>query len=93
MQNILFFLLLLIATFAFAQDQTSNYPTYKGNDLGLSYSSKASTFKIWAPTATAAKINLFSTDLGGVLDRTANMQKANNGVWEITRSEERRLGK
>ncbi|MDO9155668.1 MAG: type I pullulanase, partial [Sediminibacterium sp.] len=84
MQNILLFLLLLIATFAFAQDQTGNYPIYKGNDLGLTYSPKASKFKIWAPTAKAARINLYASDLGGVCDRTANMQKAANGVWEIT---------
>jgi pullulanase len=84
MQNILLFFLLVIATYTVAQDRTDNYPVYNGNDLGISYSPKASRFKIWAPTATAAKINLFSTDLGGVFDRTANMQKANNGVWEIT---------
>lgn len=84
MQNLLLFFLLLIATFAFAQDPTANYPIYNGNDLGLTYTPKASTFKIWAPTAVAARINFYKTDLGGVSDRTANMQKAANGVWEIT---------
>lgn len=84
MQNILLFFLLIIATQVVAQDPTANYPIYNGNDLGLTYTPKASTFKIWAPTATAARINLYQTDLGGVCDRTANMQKAANGVWEIT---------
>lgn len=84
MQNILLFFLLIIATRIVAQDPTANYPIYNGNDLGLTYTPKASTFKIWAPTATAARINLYQTDLGGVCDRTANMQKAANGVWEIT---------
>lgn len=83
MQNILLFFLLIVATRMVAQDPTANYPIYKGNDLGLTYSTKASKFKIWAPTADAARINLYASDLGGVCDRTANMQKANNGVWEI----------
>ncbi|HQS25356.1 MAG TPA: type I pullulanase [Sediminibacterium sp.] len=84
MQNILLFFLLIIATQVVAQDPTANYPIYNGNDLGLTYTPKASTFKIWAPTAVAARINFYKTDLGGVCDRTANMQKAANGVWEIT---------
>jgi len=84
MQNILLFFLLIIATRIVAQDPTTNYPIYNGNDLGLTYTPKASTFKIWAPTATAARINLYQTDLGGVSDHTANMQKASNGVWVIT---------
>lgn len=84
MQNILLFFLLIIATRMVAQDPTANYPIYKGNDLGLTYTLNASTFKIWAPTATAVRINLYQTDLGGVCDRTANMQKAVNGVWELT---------
>lgn len=83
MQNILLFFLLIIATYTVAQDRTANYPVYNGNDLGLTYSPKASKFKIWAPTADAARINLYASDLGGVCDRTAYMQKANNGVWEI----------
>ncbi|HLD52457.1 MAG TPA: type I pullulanase [Sediminibacterium sp.] len=84
MQNILFFLLLISATRMVAQDPTANYPIYKGNDLGLTYTSKASTFKIWSPTATAARINLYKTDIGSVSDYTAKMNKTVNGVWEIT---------
>jgi pullulanase len=57
---------------------------YKGNDLGLTYTPKQSTFKIWSPTAVAARINFYKTDLGGVSDRTVQMEKAANGVWTIT---------
>ena len=84
MQNILLFFLLIIATFAVAQDPTVNYPVYKGNDLGLSYTPKAATFKIWAPTATAVRINFYKTDLGGVSDRTEQMKKMANGVWQVS---------
>lgn len=85
MHNIILFILLVsTTTLVVAQDNTANYPVYRGNDLGLTYSPRASTFKIWAPTAVAAKINFYQTDLGGVLDQTANMQKAANGVWQLT---------
>ncbi len=85
MQQICLFLLLLLTTvLVVAQNNTQSYPVYKGNDLGLTYSPKASKFKIWAPTAKAARINLYASDFGGVCNRTANMQKAANGVWEIT---------
>ena len=32
---------------------------YAGNDLGLSYSPDASTFKVWAPTATEVSLALY----------------------------------
>lgn len=84
MQQICLFVLLLITTtLVIAQQQTKVYPEYKGKDLGLTYTPSAATFKVWAPTAVAAKINLYKSDLGGELYRTANMKKANNGVWVI----------
>ncbi len=79
----LFFFLFRSSVFL-AQDHTAKYPVYKGNDLGLTYTPKQSTFKIWSPTAVAARINFYKTDLGGVSDRTVQMEKAANGVWTIT---------
>ncbi len=34
---------------------------YNGNDLGANYSKESTTFKVWAPTATKIKLNLFET--------------------------------
>ncbi|MEZ4913064.1 MAG: type I pullulanase [Chitinophagales bacterium] len=40
------------------------YPTYEGNDLGLQIIDKNTfVFKIWSPTATAAKIFLYNHDV------------------------------
>ena len=66
MKNIIVFVLLLASlTQVIAQENKSSYPVYTGKDLGLTYSPKASTFKIWAPTATDAKLNLYKNDIGG----------------------------
>jgi pullulanase len=79
-------LILLVATASYgtAQNLSSSYPVYNGKDLGLTYSPKAATFKIWAPTASAARLNLYKSDMGGTAIRSINMNKGENGVWQIT---------
>jgi pullulanase len=83
-QNILLFFLVIFSTNVVAQDHAANYLVYKGNDLGLVYTPKKSTFKIWSPIGVAARINFYKTDLGGVSNRTEQMKKAANGVWALT---------
>jgi len=79
-------LILLVATASYgtAQNLSGSYPVYNGKDLGLTYSPKAATFKIWAPTATAATLNLYKSDIGGNAIRSISMNKGENGVWQIT---------
>lgn len=79
-------LILLVATASYgtAQNLSGSYPVYNGKDLGLTYSPKAATFKIWAPTATAATLNLYKSDMGENAVRSINMNKGENGVWQIT---------
>ena len=61
--------------------------TYEGNDLGASWSKDATTFRVWAPTADAVKVNLYESgtagtdDLIGQLDMTADV----NGTWVAAR--------
>ncbi len=66
---------------------------YDGDDLGATYTPQATTFKTWAPTATAVKLNRYATgsdneagaqDLG-----TVEMEKVMDGdswtgVWTAT---------
>ena len=58
----------LIGLFSFikmqAKAQQNTYPTYTGNDLGLTYSKAASSFRIWAPTATRVQLSLYKQSLG-----------------------------
>ena len=81
---IVFVLLFASLTHSTAQESKISYPVYKGSDLGLTYSQKASTFKIWAPTATAAKLNVYKSDMGGTASRSIQMSSGENGIWLIT---------
>jgi pullulanase len=61
----------------------SRYPVYKGTDLGLTYSSKQSFFRIWAPTAEKAELLLYKEGEGGPLLQTISMKKAAGGTWTV----------
>src|SRR5689334_22834459 len=61
-----------------------DYPVYTGNDLGVSWSSEKTVFKVWAPTATAMKLRLYAAGEGGKPLQTFNLTKAQQGVWELT---------
>ena len=58
------------------------YPVYKGDDLGLTFSSKNKIFKIWAPTAEQAQIMFYKEGVGGDPISTQAMMKKKDGVWE-----------
>lgn len=65
---------------------------YKGNDLGLTYSSGASMFKVWAPTARKVTLVLYENEgqydsNGYVLnhsDGTEFEMNVDEGIWYIT---------
>jgi len=67
---------------------------YTSNDLGVTYSNTSSTFKVWAPTATAVSVATYNTAGtyvdGVVTDYTGGtenlMTRADNGVWTSTLS-------
>jgi pullulanase len=57
------------------------FPVYSGNDLGITYSSESSKFRIWAPTAEKAKILLYNEGLGGTPIMEKDMKKDAEGTW------------
>ena len=59
-----------------------SYPVYKGNDLGLTFSSKNKIFKIWAPTAEQALLILYKEGVEGNPLSTYPMIKKEGGIWE-----------
>ncbi len=61
-----------------------DYPVYSGKDLGVRYSHTKTLFKVWAPTATAVKLRLYDAGEGGKASQTLQLNKADQGVWEIT---------
>lgn len=70
---------------------------YEGNDLGASYSSSSTTFKLWAPMATWVKLTLYDKDnqaslvknnagFGTDVSGDILMQKGSgseSGVWSV----------
>ena len=79
MKCIFLFLLPLVSL---SQIKSEDYPVYKGNDLGVTYSPKQTVFKIWAPTASAVKLNLYKAGAGGEAVKTLLMSRKQQGVWQ-----------
>ena len=83
-------LALLFATSLFMRAQAQPYdpsafPVYEGADLGMTYSTKLSTFRIWAPTAEAAELLLYDRPLGGTVMRSIALETDPTG-WSKERS-------
>lgn len=57
--------------------------TYTGTDLGATWSSEKTAFRVWAPTAEAVKVNLYESGTAGTDDliEQLEMQKDVNGTW------------
>ena len=62
-----------------------NY-SYDGDDLGATWSKKSTTFKVWAPTATAVVLNTYESGTKGTDDliEKYDMTLGDSGVWEVT---------
>ncbi|MDF0727033.1 type I pullulanase [Cytobacillus sp. S13-E01] len=70
---------------------------YDGKDLGLTYSSTSSTFKLWAPTATKVSASIYDNagtyNQAGLVEDNTNgleteMTRSANGVWSTTINED-----
>jgi pullulanase len=60
------------------------FPMYDGNDLGLTYTEQASTFRIWSPLADAAQVVFYNQPIGGEPIDQAAMQRGVSGTWHIS---------
>ncbi|WP_448702091.1 type I pullulanase [Mucilaginibacter sp. AW1-3] len=56
-------------------------PVYNGTDLGVTYTSTGTIFKVWAPNAEEVKLRLYNTGEGGQATFNENLAKNDNGVW------------
>ena len=64
------------------------YPVYTGSDLGVSYSSKESIFKVWAPSADGVDLWIYESPSwlpgsGSGNYRVYPMNKNGNGTWSF----------
>ena len=92
MSRIPFFLLFALL-FSNCKDDTAvqknytsyaEYPVYNGDDLGMTFSEKATTFKLWSPAAKAVTLSLYNADSESEATATHTMRIDDNGVWSHT---------
>ena len=57
------------------------YPVYEGNDLGLTFTPKKSTFKLWAPPAAKVMLRFYEKGEGGEPTKEVAMKRGEAGVW------------
>ncbi len=60
------------------------YPTYTGDDLGLTYSPDMSRFKLWSPVAKRVTLHVYKTGDGDDRIESIDLSSGNQGVWEVT---------
>lgn len=54
---------------------------YYSGSLGMTYTPEKTAFKVWAPTATEVKLNLYTPDL--MKTASLEMTRKERGVWEL----------
>ena len=62
--------------------------TYTGNDLGVTWSSEKTSFRLWAPTADTVQIKLYQSGNGDAKDllETLDMTKDVQGTWTASKA-------
>ncbi|MCH5298685.1 MAG: type I pullulanase [Ruminococcus sp.] len=75
--------------YAIAAQELDDKYGYNGDDLGATYSEDSTTFKVWAPTATSVKVNLYATgsdreEGAENLGSTPLVFDEETGVWSVT---------
>ena len=70
----------------YSSDEFESRYTYTGNDLGATWTSSKTTFKVWAPTAAKVQVNLYEsgTEKTEDLIKTLDMTKGEQGVWFVS---------
>ena len=59
------------------------YPSYYGTDLELTYTPQGSVFRLWAPTADIARVNLYAAGEGGEPQERLEMERSDGGTWRV----------
>ena len=57
---------------------------YDGDDLGAVINGETTTFKVWAPTASEVKLNLYADGHTDSLIKSVSMTRGDKGVWSHT---------
>ncbi len=67
----------------FNSDIFNSYPYYPGSDLGVNYTQALTSIRVWAPSANAVELRIYSQGAGGSAIRIDQFEQAENGTWII----------
>lgn len=69
----------------YSTEEFENQFTYGGNDLGAVWTKEKTTFRLWAPTASAVTLNLYQSGTAGTDDQIGafDMVAKENGTWVV----------
>jgi len=67
----------------YSTDEFEAAYTYTGDDLGAVWSAEKTAFRLWAPTASAVKVNLYESGTAGTEDLLEQVEMVPdvNGTW------------
>ena len=70
----------------YSTEYFENLYTYGGDDLGATWTAEATSFRLWAPNATAVLVNLYESGTEGTDDLIASHELTAdiNGTWIAT---------
>ena len=73
-------------TTVYASERFGNEFTYTGTDLGATWTSTKTSFRVWAPTAESVSVNLYRSGTDGTNDliKSVAMTKSTYGTWVAT---------
>ncbi len=64
-----------------AQQGYDSYPTYEGNDLGVTYTKTKTIFKVWSPKAETIRLRLFKDGYLSKSFKQVSFKASEAGVW------------
>ena len=69
-------------------NSVDEYPEYKGNDLGVTYTPNKSFFRVWSPAAQEVRLNIYADALEGAPTQVFDMKYDVDGTWTYTVKED-----
>ena len=74
----------LNANIIIPDSKLDTYPTYSGEDLELTITDDATSFKIWAPSAEKAQLSIYPSGRNSSAEKVVDMTCCENGTWEVS---------
>jgi len=62
--------------------QYDQYPVYEGTDLGVTYTSQQTSWRLWSPPATDVRLRLYEEGIGGQALKQIDLERDLKGTWQ-----------